>query len=270
MVNFGHFTQSADKITESTCQLPADTSLTRRNLTYLAVIFVTTIAGCTSSDPNASGFYDPLEPTNRAIHSFNKGVDTIALRPISRAYGAITPDPVENMVENAGDNLGAPADAINQLLQGDLVASATMTGRFLINSTVGILGFFDPAEAIGLEETQTDFGKTLGTWGVSEGAYVELPLLGPSTVRNATGRVVDFFLDPVNTLVKSPESDYISGAKVLDIIDTRHRYGAVVDQALYGSADSYAAARNAYLQSTRTVLKGQTDEDDLEDPFAFE
>lgn len=218
----------------------------------------------------SSGFYDPLEPTNRAVYSFNAGVDKYGLRPVSQAYGAITPDPVENMIENAGDNLGAPADAINHLLQANFTESASMAGRFVINSTIGILGLFDPATSMGLDETQTDFGNTLAKWGVGEGPYVVLPLLGPSTARDTTGKIVEFFTDPVNVFIESPESDYVTGAKVLDIVDGRHRYTEVVDQVLYNSADSYAAARAGYLQSTRTVLKGPTDEEDLEDPFAFE
>lgn len=250
--------------------MPDIAGLIRRIPTHLVVIFITFLAGCASDDGFSSGFYDPLEPTNRAIHGFNKGVDTYALRPVSRAYGAITPDPIENMVENAGDNLGAPADAINHLLQGDLIKSATMLGRFGVNSTIGILGFFDPATAIGWTETETDFGETLGKWGIGEGAYLEIPLLGPSTARNATGRVVDFFIDPIGVFITSPESDYVLGAKALDIVDGRHRYEQLIDQTLYESVDSYSATRTGYLQSTRTLLKGQTDESDLEDPFAFE
>ncbi len=174
------------------------------------------------------------------------------------------------MIENAGDNLGAPADAINHLLQANLAESASMAGRFLVNSTVGILGLFDPAASMGLEETETDFGETLAKWGVGEGPYLVLPFLGPSSARDTTGKIVEFFTDPVNVFIESPESDYVLGAKALDIVDGRHRYTGVVDQVLYESADSYATARIGYLQSTRTVLKGPTNEDDLEDPFAFE
>ena len=234
------------------------------------VILVTFIAGCAQDGGNSSGFYDPIEPANRSVHAFNVGVDKYALRPVSRAYGAVTPDPVENMVENVGDNLGAPADAINHFLQGNLYSSATMVGRFVINTTLGLVGLFDPASSLGLEETQTDFGQTLGQWGVGEGAYVVLPLLGPSTARDTTGRVVDFFIDPVGVFIKSPESDYVLGARALDIVDTRHRYTGVIDQAFYGSVDSYAATRGGYLQTTRTALKDETEETDLEDPFAFE
>ena len=250
--------------------MPDSIAFIKRIPSYLAVIFITFMAGCASDNGLSSGFYDPIEPANRAVHSFNKGVDTYALRPISNAYGAITPDPVENMVENVGDNLGAPADAINSLLQGEFRNSVTMIGRFGVNTTLGLLGLFDPASTFGWQEVQTDFGETLGTWGVGEGAYLELPFLGASTVRNAAGRVVDAVMDPVNVFIKSPESDYVLGARALDIVDLRHRYGAAIDQTLYETADSYAASRSVYMQSKRDLLKGQTDEDDLEDPFAFE
>lgn len=258
------------KFSERNKQLPDFTAPIKRIPSYLVVILITFLTGCASDDGLSSGFYDPVEPANRAIHGFNKGVDSYALRPVSQAYGAITPDPIENMVENVGDNLGAPADAINSFLQGNFLNSFTMLGRFGVNTTVGLLGLFDPATRLGWQETQTDFGETLGAWGVGEGAYLELPFLGPSTVRNTTGRVVDIFMDPVNIFVKTPESDYVLGARALDIVDLRHRYGSGIEQALYESADSYATARSVYLQSTRTLLKGETDADDLEDPFAFE
>lgn len=270
MVNFGHNNPVKYEITERTGQLPVFEYLTRRIPSYLSVIFITILAGCASDDGLSSGFYDPVEPANRAIHDFNKGVDKYSLRPISRAYAAVTPDPVENMIENAGDNLSAPADAINHFLQGNFKESVTMLGRFGANSTIGLLGLFDPATSFGWVEKETDFGETLGKWGVGEGAYLELPLLGPSSVRNAAGRIVDVFIDPVNIFAKSPEIDYIYGAKALDIVDARHRYGVLLDQVLYDSVDSYSATRNGYFQSTRNLLKGQTDEDDLEDPFAFE
>lgn len=248
----------------------AITSLLRRKLSYLLLLGVFAVAGCATGEQSSSDPYDPLEPANRAVHQINKGIDTVALRPISKVYGAVTPDPVEDMVMNAASNLGAPADAINRILQGDILAALETAGRFGINSTVGILGFFDPATSMGLEAEPTDFGETLSVWGLPQGAYVELPVFGPSSARDATGRVVDFFIDPVGNLIKAPESDYVLGARVLEVVDLRHRYAVAIDPVLYGSADSYTASRNAYLQNRRGALKGPTNEDDLEDPFAFE
>lgn len=247
-----------------------DLSQKHNRFSKLALIFaVLTLSACADVS-DSGGTYDPAEPVNRAVHSFNKGVDTIALRPISKVYGAVLPEPVENSVARFGANLGDPANAVNHLLQGDLAASANNVGRFGVNTTIGLLGLFDPATSIGMLPDDTDFGETLHTWGAKEGAYLSLPLLGPSTVRDATGTIVEIMMDPVNVFVKAPESDYVVGGQVLAIVDARHRYAVGVDAGLYGSVDSYTTTRNAYLQNRRNTLKGQTDEDDLEDPFDFE
>ena len=166
-----------------------------------------TVSAC-SDNLTPEGIADPLEPVNRTTHAVNKGVDTLVLRPVSQAYGAITPDPVENSVANAVNNLGEPSNAVNHILQGDPGKALNTIGRFGVNSTIGIAGLFDPATELGLVAETTDFGQTLHVWGAEEGAYLELPLLGPSTARDATGRVVDFILDPVNALVPDDELAY--------------------------------------------------------------
>lgn len=236
----------------------------------LVVALVSGLSACSATGTGDSEFYDPLEPTNRAIHQFNKGLDVIILDPASRAYDAVLPEPVEDMVSNAASNLGEPSDAVNRLLQGDVEGLLVSVGRFGINSVLGIAGLFDPATGLGIPARPTDFGETLHVWGVGEGAYVELPLLGPSTARDAVGRVVDVLTDPVAILVGPPEIDYVLVTRTLDTVDKRHRYSFVVDGILYESADSYAAARTAYLQNRRASLKGEVDESDIEDPFEFQ
>lgn len=240
----------------------------RRSLPALLVVAV--LSACSSGTVDSETINDPIEGVNRGVHAVNKGLDRALLRPISKVYGAVTPDEVENGVSNAVANLGSPGDAINHVLQGDPGAAVRVSGRFLLNSTIGVVGLLDPAKEFGLEPEPTDFGETLHVWGAGEGAYVELPLLGPSTLRDATGRVVDAVLDPVQFFAGSKELEVITGARALGIVDTRHRYGNVIDPTLYESADSYAAARTAYLQNRRRALKGETDEEDLDDPFAFE
>lgn len=235
-----------------------------------AVILLCVLAACSSSGVTDTDISDPLEPTNRAVHSVNKGLDRVILRPASQAYGYVTPDPAERLVGNATANLGVPASAINKLLQGDILASLKAVGRFGVNSTLGILGLFDPASGMGLVPEPTDFGETLYTWGVGEGPYVELPVLGPKTTRGAVGTVVDFAINPLNTLVPAPQSDYILAARALEVVDLRKKLGPTLDSVLYGSADSYAAARRAYLDNRRRTLKGSLDADDLDDPFAFD
>lgn len=236
----------------------------------IALLAVATLAACASGDLGPDGVYDPLQPTNRAIHSVNKGLDTVILGPAGEIYGAITPDPVEDMVANATANLGSPGDAVNFFLQGDVQGLLNAVGRFAINSTIGLAGLFDPATELGIIARTTDFGQTLHVWGVGEGAYVEMPVLGPSTARDAVGTLVDFVLDPVNAIVPASESDVLLGARVLERVDQRHRFDTLVDQLLYESADSYTAAQIAYLKARRAALKGETDEADVEDPFAFE
>ncbi|MEL6689795.1 MAG: VacJ family lipoprotein [Pseudomonadota bacterium] len=211
------------------------------------------LTGCAAA-PDGAGVNDPLEGLNRGVHGFNKGVDTLALRPVSQVYGTVVPDPVRTGVDNFSDNLGLPGVIVNNTLQGDLESAASNTGRFLVNSTFGLLGILDPATELGAPKRDTDFGETLHVWGVGEGAYVELPVLGPSTTRDTAGFIVDVFLDPLDAVLESPESDYRLGARGAEIANTRYRFGDTVDGILYESADSYAQSRLIYLQNRRFEL----------------
>lgn len=211
------------------------------------------VAGC-AAGTGGEGVNDPFEGVNRGVHAFNKGLDTVALRPVSKVYGAVVPGPVRSGVDNVAGNLGLPGTIVNNTLQGDLESAASNTGRFLVNSTFGIGGIFDVASALGTPEVETDFGETLHVWGAGEGAYVELPVFGPSTTRDALGTVVDILIDPLDAVLSSPESDYRLGARVGEIANTRYRFGDTVDGVLYDSADSYAQSRLIYLQNRRFEL----------------
>lgn len=236
-----------------------------------ALCLLSLVSACSSTEELGSeAINDPYETTNRAIHSFNKGADKVVLRPVSRTYGALVPDPVQIGVGNAVSNLGVPSDVINHGLQGDPVAAVQQTGRFLLNSTFGVAGLLDPATKLGLPAEPTDFGETLHVWGTGEGAYVELPFLGPSTTRDATGRVVDALTDPLQLLANDSQQNVILSGTALGLVDQRHRLRDVIEPVYDDSADSYAAARIGYLQNRRRTLKGETDADDLEDPFAFD
>lgn len=243
----------------------------QKRFSQSAIVLMVFLGACTTGVVTDGDISDPIEPANRAIHQVNKGIDTVILRPVSQVYGAITPDPVERSIGNATANLGVPGDAINQILQGDLVAALRSVGRFGVNTTIGLAGLFDPASELGLVAETTDFGQTLHIWGLGEGAYVEMPLFGPSTSRDAVGTVVDIVLDPLNALVPAPESDYILGANALGVVNQRKQLGEVIDTLLYRSADSYAVARRSYLDNRRKELRGdELDADDFDDPFAFE
>ena len=133
--------------------------------------------------------YDPFEPVNRAIFSFNNVADRIVLEPIAKGYKKL-PSPIQSGINNFLSNLRAPLVVVNQLLQGQGENAVQSSGRFIVNSTVGVFGLFDVAEKIGLEEKEEDYGQTLATWGVGDGFYIVLPLFGPSNLRDTSGMVL--------------------------------------------------------------------------------
>jgi len=219
-----------------------------------AILVLAACAGDVATD-NAL-IADPLEPANRGIHAFNKGVDTVVLRPTSQAYAAVVPAPIERTLENFIGNLALPGDMINNTLQGDTDALGDNLGRFLMNSTLGFGGLLDVAGDTGIERQPADFGQTLATYGVGEGPYVELPLFGPSTARDATGRVVDILTNPFGLSDSDTAGDILVGSAVVGAVDTRAEFGTILDGVLYDSEDSYSAAKTAYIQNRRAFVNG--------------
>jgi len=235
-------------------------------LSALSFVLFAALSACATVQPGAE-INDPYENTNRQIHAFNKGLDRAVLRPAGQ-IAAATPDEITVPITNFADNVGLPGMVANGLLQADIGGAATNTMRFLINTTVGIGGLFDPAGAIGLHEETTDFGETLSVWGVGEGAYVELPVFGPSTQRDAVGTVVDLVFDPLQHAGTVPQVEYGTYARGADLAITRGRLFDTIDGVLYDSADSYAQARIAYLQNRRFDLGEATVTTEEIDPFA--
>ena len=229
------------------------------------------LSACATTDQTArtDGINDPYETHNRKVHAFNRNLDQALVRPAARGYSTILPDEIENTVSNFATNLGQPSVAVNALLQGDLRGAGLSTARFLTNTIVGFGGFVDAAAEFNLPEHNTDFGETLFVWGVKEGAYVELPAIGPSTMRNATGKVVDLFTNPLTYVLNSPEKYYGTVAGAASRLSDRGRYADTIDSILYDSADSYAQARLIYLQNRRFEL-GQEDEASEIDPFELD
>jgi phospholipid-binding lipoprotein MlaA len=224
------------------------------------------LAGCGPA-PIAQGINDPDETQNRAVHAVNKEVDRNVLRPVSQAYGATVPRPGQILIANVGGNVGLPSAIANGLLQADVGGAAQNTMRFLINTTVGIGGIFDPATAIGVPEVPTDFGETLHRWGVPEGAYVELPLLGPTTDRDMLGMAVDVFLNPLRFVLPTAEANWATGFQIAAGVGARSRYADTIDSVLYESADSYAQSRLLYLQNRRFELGQNSLDEDFVDPY---
>jgi phospholipid-binding lipoprotein MlaA len=231
------------------------------------------VAACSTPDgtaPVASGINDPNEQRNRKVHAFNKGLDRAIVRPVAVAYTTVTPDPLEDGISNMANNLGTPNTIVNNLLQGDLAGAGVSTGRFLMNSTIGLGGFIDAATAFNMPEANTDFGETLYVWGVGEGPYTEVPVTGPATQRDATGQIVDLFLDPLSYRLPNPEGYYKTGITAVGKVGQRGRFADTVDSVLYDSADSYTQSRLIYLQNRRFELnKGEdtTYDDPYSDPY---
>lgn len=224
------------------------------------------LAGCAAA-PTDGSVNDPNEVWNRQVHEFNKDIDTAVLRPLGQA-AADLPMEIRMPVVNFAGNAGLPGAVVNGILQADVEGATVNTLRFLVNSTVGVFGLFDPATAIGLTEHETDFGQTLAVWGIPEGAYVEAPFFGPSTQRDSFGRLVDTLINPLDGLVGRPElTGWVLPARIADRLIDRGQLGGTLDSILYDSADSYAQARLIYLQNRRFEL-GETAADAYLDPYA--
>jgi len=233
----------------------------------VAAILPLTLAACSVAPPGVE-IHDPYESSNREVHEFNRGLDRALLRPAGQASRHL-PDAIRLPVLNFARNTGLPSAILNNILQGDIGGAATNTMRFVLNTTVGVLGLADPAGAIGLHEVEADFGGTLARWGVPEGAYLELPVLGPSTERDAAGEVIDRLLNPLGR-IDQVQVEAIEGlqypAWVAEQVIDRGRFGDTVDSVLYESADSYAQTRLMYLQNRRYQL-GDAGDDTHIDPY---
>lgn len=240
----------------------------------MIVMLTALLAGCAAPDPASlapGGVHDPYEKTNRSIHAFNRGVDRFLFRPASKGYTSIIPDPIEDSFNHFAKNLSEPSDFVNFVLQGRFKDAGVSLTRFVFNTTVGFGGLADPSSDFGLPDTNTDFGETLHVWGAGEGAYVELPLYGPSTVRDAVGTVTDFFTNPLSYAIADKAENIGIYAEVVERLSARGRYSDTVDSILYDSADSYAQARLIYLQNRRFELDGGASDayvDPYDDPYS--
>lgn len=236
-----------------------------RHFCAVALISLGLSACATSS--STSDINDPYEPLNRATHQVNKGADRVFFRPASQVYGTIVPRPVRTGLSNVAANLNTPRTVLNDFLQGDLEDAGQNTARFLINSTIGLFGLFDPAGSdFGLEEDHTGFGDTLAVWGAEEGAYVELLLFGPSTTRDSIGLTVDILTNPVTALIGDGE-EVATSTSFPSVLNSRYELSSTIDRLLYDSADSYAQLRLFYLENRRFELSGQSSADDVFDPY---
>lgn len=215
-------------------------------------VLLALLAGCASVPPNAGkNPADPFERVNRQVDAFNYQVDRVALKPVAQVYQAYVPRPVRNCVSNFFNNLSDVPNTLNNLLQGKVGEAAADACRVVLNSTIGIGGCFDVARTMGLPRSNEDFGQTLGRWGAGPGAYLVIPLLGPSDVRDALGKVVDFQTDPF-AYVRPVKWVYIGGA--VRLVDARAGL-LQASNLLEGAAlDRYSFTRDAYLQHRRSLV----------------
>lgn len=231
------------------CTLPRRQCASTRFALALALttVFATApSAWAKSSDP------DPWIGMNRGIFAFNDALDRYTLEPVARGYHAVTPDIVEGWITNFLTNLWFPVVFSNCVLQGKPQEAAQSMARFLVNSTVGIAGFGDPATRLNVPAPNEDFGQTLGYWGVRPGPYVVLPLLGPSSIRDTAGRTVDSAARVWPWFVPWWAS---SGVGVVEVVSTRAKYLEEVSDLRESSLDFYVSVRNAYLQRREALVE---------------
>lgn len=198
---------------------------------------------------------DPLEGLNRGIYRFNKVVDSVVWRPTSKVYKAVFPKVARNRVTCFLDNIEAPVIFINSVLQGDPQNSFVTFWRFVFNSTFGVLGLFDIATEFGMPPRNSeDFGQTLAVWGVGDGPYLVLPVLGPSNLRDTVGLVVNILTNPFTYTLKDRESIQIA---ITRGIDARARFGKLIDNTYETSLDPYSTFKSLYLQRRDALIRNQ-------------
>jgi phospholipid-binding lipoprotein MlaA len=231
----------------------------------LGLVAATVLTGCTSlpEDPEARAevlaLNDPVEPLNRTFFEFNRGVDTVVLRPLAETYRTVLPQGGQDMVRNFLNNLKSPVVLANDLLQGEVERAGETLGRFMVNTTMGVGGLFDVAST---EHHTEDFGQTLAVWGAPEGAYLVLPLIGPSPVRDTVGLVADYYIDPVARYFNNVDRSHLNWVRAgVRAIDTRSRNIDTLDDIERSAIDYYATIRSLYRQRRKDeIMNGQPDD----------
>ncbi len=222
-----------------------------KKIMMLSIILMT---GCATTAQNERvAKIDPFEPMNRAVFTFNEKADDYVIKPLAEAYKFVLPEFVRTGVTNFFSNINDVLIAANNFLQGKPTNAASDIGRFLINSTIGVLGLFDVATDMGLDKNREDFGQTLGVWGISDGPYVVLPFFGASNIRDTVGLVVDIETDfMINTnKLNSDEKIAVNALRVInrraDLLDA----GQLLEDAAF---DKYSFVRDGYLQRRRSQI----------------
>jgi phospholipid-binding lipoprotein MlaA len=220
------------------------------------------LTGCATppKDPAARAAFeqnnDPIEPLNRKTEVFNQFLDRILLTPVAKIYVAVIPEPAREGVRRALDNMKQPVVVINNTLQGRPEGAGIAAERFVVNTTVGLAGFFDVAKKWGLKPQTGDFGQTLYAWGVPQGPYLILPILGPSNPRDAIGMLTDNYIDPFSYAATAADADDIQVIRfIVGGVDERAQVIDELDQLQKNSLDFYAALRSLSQQQRASILR---------------
>jgi phospholipid-binding lipoprotein MlaA len=234
------------------------TSLIKTSLLAITLL----LSGCATTQ-HSEEVNDPLEGYNRAMYSFNDTLDRFIVKPVAKGYDAVLPDPISQGITNFFSNLNEIRTIVNDLLQFKFAQAADDTGRFLLNSTVGVAGIFDVAGHAGHEKNNEDFGQTLGVWGVGPGPYFVMPIFGPSTIRDGVGSFVDFnTTDPIAYIDHVPTRNQLYGLKFVNTRANLLSVEKVLDEA---ALDEYSYVRDAYLQRRLDlVYDGNPPEEDFD------
>lgn len=235
----------------------------------IKMIFAATallLTGACAQAPVPSGYADPHEAQNRRTFEANIKLDRMLISPAADAYGQV-PKPARVAVANFSDNASLPGVVVNKLLQGKIDDAVHNSVRFLFNSTLGLLGLFDVATDIGLEERSSDFGETLHVWGAPEGDYVVLPFFGASTERDGFGILGDFVLNPLGYVLPVGWEHVPKGAWVVSKFGDRYDFADSVDSILYSDGDGYSTLQLYYLDSRRYELGQVVEDGELDDLY---
>ena len=238
-----------------------------QGLAALAALFM---VGCATPPPaddkeaqaEFAAVNDPLEPMNRAIFGFNEVVDRNVLKPVAEGYREVVPGFGRDRVHDFLGNLRAPLTAIHDVLQGDIENFGVTVARFGLNSTFGVLGIMDVASEMGLRRKEEDGGQTFGVWGIPEGPYLVIPLLGPSNPRDAVGYVVDWVIDPFNIYTNGTNEHWAQYSRTgTSVVDQREKLLDPLNEIQKSSLDYYAAIRSLYRQRRDALIRNSNKSD---------
>lgn len=235
-----------------------------KTLASVSAIALIGLAGCAST-PGETAKNDPYEGFNRRMFAFNDTLDRNILEPAAKGYRAITTEPIRDGVSNALANVREPVTFANELLQGEFVRASDTVSRFVINSTIGVVGFVDVAGSFGMKRTKEDFGQTLAVWGMDSGPYLVLPIVNSTTPRDLFGSGVDVAFQPFTWTQFEGDSELRIARSIVGTVSARQKVLELVADVREQQVDPYTALRRNYVQMRDTAVRnGQ------EDPNAYE